>query len=321
VQEPLNIVLLGANGFTGSAVLRYAAALNAKSLPVRALVRDPLRLSAHGATVFTGDILDLPTGLFPDHPHVVIHLATKQIDGDGTGFHMNNVEGTKRVMDRLNPHCRGVLYGSSVSVYGQGAQVDVDESCPVQPETELAASRAAAERIVLGAAAARGIGAYCLRPRFVFGRGDRHTIPGLVRMIRRGVKPGSGAQCYTIFDVDDYARVLVELALRVAETSERLAVNAGYAASVSLNTIVEVLCGRFGLEPPRRCVPVSLRTTRLLRRLPVAAVRTLATRLELFGLPHTFRVDRLRALLETNVTSRDPRGVLEAAAAAQAGAL
>lgn len=313
MPNSVEIVLLGATGFAGSAVLRHAVS---RSLPVHALVRDLARLAPGAVSVATGDLRNLRGGLFPQAPHVVIHLASKQIDTDGTGFRATNVDGTRRLMESLNSWCRGVVYGSSVSVYGQGAQCDADETWPVLPETELAGSRAEAERIIFAGAAERRIGAYCLRPRFVFGQGDRYTLPGLVRMIKSGVKPGPGSQRYTIFDVDDYASALVGVAMRLAEWPECLAVNAGYAQSISLDEIIEVLCTRLRLKAPRARVPVSVKATRMLRRVPVPALRTLATRLELFGLTHTFRVERLRELTGGAVTGRDPREVLACCAGA-----
>lgn len=311
-QKPLEIVLLGATGFVGSAMLR---ALSREAATVHALARRPSSLPCR---LVPGDIRDVPRDLFPDRPHILVHLATKQIDSDGTGFEEMNVEATRTLIDRLPDSTQGVLYGSSVSVYGQSSQLNLDESAPLRPETPLAKSRAAAERIILEAARARGISAFCLRPRFIFGEGDRHTMPGLIRMVKRGIQPGPGSQRYTIIGVDDYARVLVELAKKMTIIQEQLPLNLGYSQSVSLDDIVRTICSAFGLEPPSVRFPVTLTATRLLRRIPSSSLQTLATRLELFGLSHTFNVSSLAARVGKELLSRDPLAALLTSATAGA---
>lgn len=311
----MDLVLSGATGFVGSAVLR-ASGRNR----IHALIRDKDRLpSACGPAslrAVEGDIRRVPKELFPSQPHIVIHLATRQIDSDGTGFDEINVEGTRRLVASWNDATQGILYGSSASVYGQQSQIDLDESAPTCPETALAHTRAQAEQIILGAAAARGIGAYCLRPRFIFGRGDRHTFPGLVRLIRRGIQPGSGAQEYSIIDVDDYARVLLSLAEQIYTRSvtEQAALNLAYTRPVRMNDIVSVICSEFGLARPWIRIPVRRWMTRSLRCIPTSAADSLATRLELFGLSHTFRVDKLCARIGSGIPATDPLAVLRSAA-------
>jgi nucleoside-diphosphate-sugar epimerase len=309
-SEAFEIVLLGATGFVGSSILKHLIELPAR---VHALVRNPATFKPpRPVNVVAGDIRDTPARLFPRAPHVVIHFATKQIDSDNSGFEAINVEGTRRLMDRLPDSTRAILYGSSASVYGQENQIDLDESAPLRPETPLANSRAAAEQIILEAARARRITAYCMRPRFLFGLRDQHTLPGLVGMVRRGIQPGSGRQHYTIATVEDYARMLVALATRAMSLQEQLPLNVGYSRSVSLNDMTRIICARFGMQPPRIHVPVDASVTRFLRHLPNTGVRHLATRMELIGLSHTLCVDRLAARVAPTLLSRDPVTAFEA---------
>jgi|HigsolmetaAR201D_1030396.scaffolds.fasta_scaffold14717_2 Nucleoside-diphosphate-sugar epimerases len=319
----MNIVLLGCTGFVGSAVLRNALGSNIR---VHALVRDTPRRRGTlpgSVRVLEGDMERLPRSLFPEEPHVVIHLATKQIDRDGTGFHAVNVEGTRRLMEALPDSTLGVLYGSSMSVYGQGEQVNIDETAPIRPETPLARSRRHAEEIILDTAAARGLSSYVLRPRFIFGLGDKHTFPGLVRMVRDGVRPGTGKQRYSIIGVDDYARVLLQLAGRILEGAppEQTPLNLAYTRSVSMQEIVTLISERFGITPPRIGIPAPAWLTRTLRAMPIRTLQTLGTRLELFGLSHTANVDALSARIGGSIPAKDPINVLEAAAAAYSATL
>ena len=49
-------------------------------------------------------------------------MTVKQFDLDGTGFERVNVGGTERLLAALPPSVRGVIYGSTLSVYGSGPQ-------------------------------------------------------------------------------------------------------------------------------------------------------------------------------------------------------
>jgi nucleoside-diphosphate-sugar epimerase len=318
MNAPLEIVLLGGTGFAGSAVLQLLTGFPGAAVRVHTMVRD----SAPGTDsrpenlrLVTGDVRHPPAALFPNEPHVVIHLATKQIDTDSTGFDAVNVEGTRALMAALPDSTRGILYGSSASVYGQGEHTQTAESAPLAAETPLARSRLRAEQIVLDRATARSIAAYCLRPRFVFGRDDRHTMPGLIRMVRRGIQPGAGTQRYTILDVEDYARVMLRLSRRILDGAapERVSLNAGYRRGVSLDQITGVIRTRFGLGAPFARIPFAPWEARLLRAMPGRAGGTLATRLELFGLSHTFSVDELCLRVGNDIADRDPVSVVEAA--------
>jgi nucleoside-diphosphate-sugar epimerase len=316
-----DVVLLGATGFVGSAVVRVLASVDVDRLRIHALVRDPARLSpvppGLELRVVRGDVRQPPPELFPSDPHVVIHLATKQIDVDGTGFEIN-LEAARALMDRLPKSARGILYGSSASVYGQSAHVDLDESAPAKPDTALARSRVAVESVLIEAARTRRISAYCLRPRLIFGAGDRYTLPGLVKMVKSRVQPGSGDQAYTVLDVDDYARMFVALSCRAWDSGavEQESLNAGYARGVRLNEIVAIIRKQFELPPPRLGVPVTTWLARSLRIAPIHAADALATRLELFGLPHVYSVSNLRRKIGGNIVDRNPLEPLESAVAA-----
>lgn len=313
-----DVVVLGGTGFVGSAILRQLA--GAKTVQVHVLARDPSRVrGSHLLRVVQGDLHHLPGDLFPPRPHIVVHLATKQIDSDRSGFHENNVEGTRNVLQRLTDMTMGITYGSSVSVYGQAEQINLDETAPLRPETPLAFSRAEAEHIILDTARQRGISAYCLRPRFIFGPGDQHTVPGLIRMVKRGIQPGCGSQMYTIIGVNDYASILLQLAYGLSAVPEQLPLNVGYLRPVSLQEIVREICDAYRLAPPWLRVPVRSPVTRVMRRLPGRALHTLATRMELFGLSHTFNLERLAARIGSELLSRNPMSALELTPASLVG--
>lgn len=332
---PLRIVLLGATGFVGSALLRRLAARPAGSVEVRALVRDLRRAPPQAFVVPVEGALPAapPRALFFEQPFVLVHLATKQIDADGTGFEDVNVRGTARLLEALAPgapgvSCRGIIHGSSISVYGRGPQEGLTEDAPLRPETPLARSRAEAERLITLAAVLRGASAFLLRPRFILGRGDRHTLPGLLALLGRGVMIGSGEQAFSVIDVDDYGEAIARLAARALARAARgeplrTPLHVGYARPLRLVEILEALATAFDLPLPRRRIPAWRPALDLLRRIPLAATEALATRLELIALPHHVRVDALAREIGSDITEKDPREALRAAVEAmrtQAGA-
>lgn len=322
VGAPLRIVLLGGTGLVGGALLRGLALEPPGDVAVRALVRRPDRLPAPlppWLTAVPGDLTaPLPPELFwPGEPQVVIHYATKQIDHDGTGFEAVNVAGTRRLLGALPDGVRGVIYGSTLSVYGSGPQRgEPEEALAVRPDTALGRTRAAAEAAVLAAMEARGASALCLRPRFLVGRGDQHTLPGLLRLTRRGRTVASGEQRFSVIDVDDYARVIVLLARDLAERSDpwRRPLHVGYRRPVSLAEIQGALAAAHGLALPTRRIRLPRAATAILSALPSRWARTQAIRYRLFALDHFVGVDALAGLVGEGLVGRDPLAVLAAAA-------
>jgi nucleoside-diphosphate-sugar epimerase len=269
-------------------------------------------------TVVEGDLAELPVRLFPREPYVVLHFASKQIDRDGRGFEDVNVRGTDNLLRALTPACRGVVYGSSVSVYGQGPQEGNDEDATLCPSTALARSRVDAERALFDAGRALGFEVFALRPRFILGRGDRSTLPGLARLFARGISLGSGAQRFTIVDVDDYAAIALRLATAIATGATppaREALHVGYRRSVSLDEIRDAVGRAMPLPRVRVRVPVTRALTRAMARAPSRSIRAAATKLELVGFSHHVDVRRLGRRVGSDVVDKDPALALRAAVA------
>jgi nucleoside-diphosphate-sugar epimerase len=310
----VTLALLGATGLVGSALCR---ALRARSdYEARALVRGPDRLQpSPGLSVLEGSLESLPAQLFAHAPEVVVHFATQQIDSEGSGFTATNVEGTQRLLDALPASVRVFLYGSSLSVYGQGPQRgENEEALAIRPATPLARSRVEAERRILAAGRERGFSAVCLRPRFVLGRGDRHTLPGLLRVTRKGRGLGSGRQAFSVIDVDDYARAILAVAehLRTAEPVQR-GLHVGYTQPLSLADIQAALSAAFGLEPVARRLRLPMGPVNALASLGLGGLSGQAVKYQLVGQDHYVDVSALRSLGGGAIVDRDPREALDEA--------
>lgn len=320
-----SILLLGGSGFIGQAVIREFASRPAGTLRVRALLRRVQSLPAYPfLEKVEGSLETLPSDLEPAGPYVLVHLAVKQIDHDGSGYLATNVAATRALLQSLGPRLQGILYASSMSVYGQGEQDGISESAEPRPDTPLAQSRRLAEVEIESYARRVGVGALLLRPRFVIGHGDRFVLPALARMAARRVQIASGRQSFSIIDVDDYARVILRLAdhLRAQYAQGHVVqepLHVGYARPLRFAQIADALRGTND-RPARNVfrwhVPVFPGLVRQLRRLPARSASQLATRLELVGLSHWGNTGALASKIGDDIVQRDPVHVLARAVAA-----
>lgn len=305
MKQPLTLVLVGANGYVGRSVLQQTAA-GPEHFAVRAQVRNPQGMDSP-VTLFTGSLEQVHPQLFPDSPHVLVHVAGKNIDHDGSGYRHTNVVGTANLLKHCNQHTRGIIYNSSLSVLGQGAQRNAANTSPQAPQTALAKSRAEAESMVMHKAAELGITAYCLRPRFVLGKEDAFVVPALRKLVARGLFIGDGNQQFSVIDVADYARLILELCSRITDTCapEQMALNVGYQQPLPFASIYTLLQE---LEPgatiKRRLRHPSV-LAKALNLMPIGKLNSLATQLQLIGLDHYGDISETRKRLHSDLLSRN----------------
>jgi len=172
----LRVAVTGASGFCGSVVARAAAERGAD---VVCLGRRPGPVGRHVPWDAAAETPRLPD------VDLVIHLAAAVGDpGPGrrveAAYHAVNVTGTARLLDAAGD--RRVIWVSSASVYDPRVRVGVvRENHPIGGQlTAYGRTKAAGERLALAA------GAVVLRPRAVYGPGDPHLLPRLVRVVRGG---------------------------------------------------------------------------------------------------------------------------------------
>ncbi|MFT7185461.1 MAG: nucleoside-diphosphate-sugar epimerase [Pseudohongiellaceae bacterium] len=311
----LNIVLTGATGYVGRALLKTLEQLPAGTVSVKALVRSAkgIKLPAF-AELIEGCLPDVPNQLFFEAPHVLIHLGVKQID-DGSGFHNTNVLGTQNLLEKCNAHTLGTLYGSTLSVQGQKAQSSIVESEALHPQTELAESRAQAEQLVSLYMENFEKWGFNLRPRFILGKEDQYVLPGLTKLARNGVYIGNGKQKYSVITVNDYAEVILRLTQFIYQQSEligkklikpeQMPVNVGYQQPLSFDQIFTEI--RDHLVTKKRVI--SLRfpgwLPSLLKWIPNKVIESKATQLELIGFDHYGDVSRLQQLIGLDIIQQN----------------
>ncbi|MBA3848583.1 MAG: 3-beta hydroxysteroid dehydrogenase [Opitutus sp.] len=181
--------ITGASGFIGG---QLAGRLLAAGRPVRVLARRDLpELAKLGARIVRGDLHDpaaLRTGC--EGAETVFHVAGRVgVWGPDEDFFHVNVEGTRHVVAACRAaHVPRLVYTSSPSVVFNGGDLaGVDESAPLCAAAPCAypTSKAAAERLV-AAANGRELATVALRPHLVWGPGDRHVVPRVLALARRG---------------------------------------------------------------------------------------------------------------------------------------
>jgi nucleoside-diphosphate-sugar epimerase len=308
-SQPL-FVLTGPTGFIGSAIRRGLETTGARG---RLLVSSgKLDARPGGLVPVEGRLPRVPSTLFPDQPFILLHFAVLTRASDERQLRRVNVEGTRNLLGQLGSACKGIIHSSSLSVLGNAAQARVGEDAALSPETPLARTRAEAEGAVAEVGRRRGISAISLRPRFVVGSGDRHTLPSWIEMVRRGACVGDGTQLFSLIDVDDYARVVLRLAFRLMERDQRRAplfgaMHVAYEQPLSLSEIVNLICAELALPLPRRQIRVDGVWQQVLKLLPIKSIGDAALRVELAGRTRTVKVDRLAEEIGHGLLARDPR--------------
>jgi nucleoside-diphosphate-sugar epimerase len=160
---------------------------------VLARARDPA-LDALGAETVPADIRDtLAVRRGIAGADVVFHLAARTGLWGAAREHWSvNLDGTRSVLDAMRAEgVRLLVYTSTPSVVGYGT--DIEGGGPELPyatvhESPYAASKAAAERLVLEASGA-DLRTVALRPHLVFGPGDRRMLPPVIaRAARRRLR-------------------------------------------------------------------------------------------------------------------------------------
>lgn len=303
------ILVTGGNGFIGRHVVRRLAEGGGPPRALDAFFADDFGEAFPEVEAVRGDLLDsgaLARALAG--VDTVVHLASKNVDRDGTGFERVNVEGTRAL-------CRAaagagvarLIYLSSVGVYGHGAHSGADETTPAAPDTPFSRSKAAAEGIVLEHSAAGDFAGVVLRHRFVYGDGDEAVLPRLIKAARTYPFWLSGGRArMSLIWAPDLAEVIRRLTGpdAVAVDAEDPVYHVTDGQPISYRRVITTICDAFGYRPPRFSVPYRLlyapvRLRELLLRIDpeVAATSVTSIRLKLVAQDNDFSAARLLALL------------------------
>ena len=191
----MKVLVTGGSGFLGREICRQ---LTARGDVVSSLGRRPSAALEHlGVHQHLGDLADeaAVSRAVAGCDAVVHNAALAGVSGPPRPYWATNVVGTRHVIGQCRAHrVRTLLHTSTASVaFRPGGLEGVDESLPVAPchLPAYPATKARAEALVL-AAHGPELATVSLRPHIIWGPGDPHFAPALVRVVRAGLLPMPG---------------------------------------------------------------------------------------------------------------------------------
>ena len=205
---PLRTLVTGANGFVGGSVVR---AMRSHGANVVGLVRRG-RATDFPNVQIDGWTEDELARAFAD-TDVVVHSASvvHRPDAPPDEYTRFNIDGTRALLAACRrAGVRRVVFISTIKVYGDDVQGDIDEDTRVAGEGGYAASKVEAERLVLDAAKDGGPTGIVLRLAPVYGPGDKGNVRMMIRAIsrRRFALPGDGTNRKSIVHISTVARAV-----------------------------------------------------------------------------------------------------------------
>lgn len=293
-MRPLRVVLTGATGFIGSAVLRELdghrtpeGAGPDERLLVRTVGRRPPEGTGPVDEWVRADMADPGTlrGVC-EGADVLLHMAAA-ISPDESECTAVNVDGTAALMrEAARSGVSRIVHLSTAAVYGPGPHrgIGVDEVVPA-PVSPASRTRLAGEAHALAA------GATVLRPGLVLGRGDRWVVPLLAQCLRAVPALWDGGRGrVSAVAVDDLARLVARLALAPGGADGRGGVwHASHPRPVRVGDLLRTLA-RHDVLP---AVTTELPWEECLERLRAARIPVSERQFALVATDHWYRSDEV----------------------------
>lgn len=252
-RNTMKAFVTGANGFTGSHLVR---SLIARGIEVVGLVRagsDRHRLAGVPVEIVTGDVGDraaLNRGMAG--ADWVFHTAAYVQLGivDGVRMHQINVDGTANVMAAAQAaKVRKIVYFSTIGIYGDTAGRIVDESFvrrQARFDSPYDRTKYVAQQHV-NRLAQSGLPVVSVMPSGIFGGDDPHFGPVIRQFLKGGLKVWAGGDRPTgIVHVDDLVAGAI-LAAEQAPPGSHYILSAG---DLTTRDMFACLGRDAGLQPP-----------------------------------------------------------------------
>lgn len=185
----MNVLVTGGGGFIGSALARQLVTQGDKVVSFSR--GDYPALRRLGIEIIRGNLSDREaivnacTGR-----DIVFHVAAKVgVWGSYKAYYQSNVQGTENVVKACLAHgVDRLIFTSSASVVFNGSNIEgMNESLPYpsRPMSHYTATKALAEKGVI-AANSSNLKTLSLRLHLVWGPGDKHILPGIIKRAKAG---------------------------------------------------------------------------------------------------------------------------------------
>ena len=213
-----NILVTGGGGFLGQAIVRLL--INRGDRVISFSRGYYSELEALGVKQVQGDISN-PVAVENAVKGVdaVYHVAAKAgVWGDYKEYYRINTKGTRSVIAACKScGVSRLIYTSSPSVVFDGGDMEgVDEAIPYPGDYHAAypQTKALAEQAVRQAAV-EGLNTIILRPHLIWGPGDNHLVPRILKQAKRLRRIGEGKNRVDVIYIDNAAKahLLAEAAL------------------------------------------------------------------------------------------------------------
>lgn len=253
-------LVTGGTGFVGGAVVDR---LLADGWEVTLLVRDPARVQARHqgrVSLVTGDIGQALPAL-PAHDATIHCAADLHFGHTLAQMRVATVDGTRRLVEAArSAGTRRFVHVSSQAVYGFDRHYrDADETTPMRPSPyPYCESKRLAEEVVWQASR-EGMAVTVLRPGFVYGRGDRKSLPPAVKLLLQGQLKAHidhGEFDTGPLHVENCAAGIVLAASRPEAIGE--AFNLGDGRVLTIRALVDSICAALSIPAPTGNFPYPL---------------------------------------------------------------
>ena len=293
----MKILITGATGFIGGALLREA---QARQWETTALYRGS-RPQNSGADWRSLDELETGAGGRYD---VVVHAAAlRHRHGVAAEeYTRNNHSLTARVLDLARHRTDRLVYVSSIAVYGWPRELPIDESFPMAPAGPYGQSKVDCEQQVRSS----GLPFTIVQPSITYGPGDTNgMMDKILRMAarRRFIVCGLGTTRVQLVYIDDLARLTLDAA--VAERTRGQTFICTYRDPIQMRDLAQESARAVDgwvppVGPPKLLLTAGALGLELLERVglfrggePPMTREKLAT----VSVDRAYRIDRMRALL------------------------
>ena len=227
----MNILVTGGSGFLGRHLLQALKDDGHENLRTfnRSACHD---LQKQGIGVHQGDLIDFEAvNSAVQRCDAVFHVAAKAgVWGSYRSYYETNVIGTENVLKACQKNnVRYLIYTSSPSVVFKGQPlVNVDERVGYGIPSKMCAyakTKMLAEQRVLAADGKGNLRTVALRPHLIWGPGDRHLIPTILRAARKGHlrQVGDGTNWVDISYVTNVAQAHILALKALQETNSPVA--------------------------------------------------------------------------------------------------